>query len=145
MTPLGSGDDIYLQALEVSTAILGEARPEFLVVSAGFDSYRGDNDFTIVNVGSKFFYEAGKRLSTVYSRGLVVVLEGGYGDGLRRGLPAFIAGLTGRDDPVGDPETGSPASSWNFYSRALERLKRALKSHGSPYWALIPDKGSLTR
>lgn len=130
VTPAYSGDDIYLHALSIVEDILEEVKPQYIVVSAGFDAYRGDNDFTVMNVGSRFYWEAGKLIAEK-ARGIVAVLEGGYGLGLERGLPAFVAGLAGVEDPLGDREFASSGYAWKFYRRALERLEKALESAGS--------------
>ena len=131
VTPPYSGDDIYLHALSIVEAMIDEVKPRYIVVSAGFDAYRGDNDFTVMNVGSMFYWKAGKILASK-ARGLVAVLEGGYGVGLERGLSAFIAGLVGVEDPIGDREYASSEYAWRFYRKALERLEKSLKSVGSP-------------
>ncbi len=141
VTPPYSGDDIYMHALSVVRAIVEEVKPDYIVFSAGFDAYRGDNDFTVMNVGSRFYWEAGRTLSAL-AKGVVAVLEGGYGVGLERGLEAFMAGLTGlSEDPVGDRESASMESALRFYSRALARLKKALKEAGSPYWDVVEEPG----
>jgi acetoin utilization deacetylase AcuC-like enzyme len=140
-TPPWAGDDIYMHALGVVEDMVREVSPRFIVFSAGFDAYRGDNDFTVMHVGSRFYWEAARRLARL-ARGVVAVLEGGYGSGLERGLPAFAAGLAGEPDPVADEERSSPASGWKFYARSLRRLKNALKSSGSPLWRAVSEPDS---
>lgn len=112
--PPGSGDDIYEEALGLVEEILAHAGPEYLVVSAGFDSYMGDNRFSNLRLSSRTFHRLGRIASKFKT---VAVLEGGYGAGLERGAPALIAGLLGMDDPVGDGETVSGEKEWEAWGR----------------------------
>ncbi|MEM1868799.1 MAG: hypothetical protein QXD80_04120 [Acidilobaceae archaeon] len=115
VVPPISGDDIYLDALRLVEIILDYIKPDFIVASAGFDAFRGDTDAVLSNVGSKFYYMIGRLLSAKNKIAVVTVLEGGYGDGLRRGLPAYIAGLLGvRKYPL-DPMSYSSRGAWKLY------------------------------
>ena len=143
VTPPSAGDDVYLHSLEIVEAIVREVSPSFIVFSAGFDAYRGDNDFAIANVGSKFYWEAARRLAGL-ARGVVAVLEGGYGEGLSRGLKAFAAGLVGLEDPIRDKPLSTSVYGVKMYSRALERLKDALKRSGVAYWSAVNPPEDLS-
>ncbi|MCE4602046.1 MAG: histone deacetylase family protein [Desulfurococcales archaeon] len=116
--PPGAGDDVYMDALGVVEEVLEEWGPEYLVVSAGFDAYRGDNSFAGLRLSSASFHRLG-RLASRYR--VVAVLEGGYGAGLERGAPAFIAGLLGRDDPVEDEATSSGGDVWSRWEAVRPR------------------------
>ncbi len=133
VVPPESGDDVYLDALELVESIAVEASPDYLVYSMGFDAYRGDNYFTVMHVGSKFFHEAGRLALKLNVKGVVAVLEGGYGPGLRRALPAFAAGLLGLGDPVGDDPREADERRWREYEAWKERLRKAL----GRYWASL--------
>lgn len=133
VVPPESGDDIYLDALSLTETLALEASPDFLVYSMGFDAYRGDNYFTVMHVGSKFYYEAGRLASRLGVKGVVAVLEGGYGVGLERGLAAFTAGLIGLNDPVDDEFTESNKRRLREYEKWRERLRDALKR----YWQAL--------
>lgn len=130
VVPPGSGDDIYLDALELIADLLAEHSPDYLVFSAGFDAYEGDNLFSHERATSRFYSAMGKLVWRVKPKGVVAVLEGGYGSGLYKGLPAFTAGLAGMDDPVGDEATESFEARWNEYREWRDRLIKAL----SKYW-----------
>jgi acetoin utilization deacetylase AcuC-like enzyme len=43
------------------------------------------------------------------------MVEGGYSDGLENGLPAFLAGMRGKADPIGDTPTSSDEWAWKRY------------------------------
>ena len=117
--PPGSGDDVYQEALEFAASIIEAAQPDYLVVSAGFDSYNNDNTFSNLRATSSTFHKLGE-LARRYKT--VAVLEGGYGKGLERGLPAFIAGLAGAEDPVGDEPTQSGPHVVDVFHRLLDEI-----------------------
>ena len=84
-----SGDDDYIFAWEeIVMPIVNEFKPRVILISAGFDAFKGDGLATI-QLTEKFYRFAGASLSE-YS--LAVVLEGGYSVGLKKGLPAFVDG-----------------------------------------------------
>ena len=112
--PGGSGDDIAEAVIEGVAGLVDEVSPDVVVVSAGFGAYRGDSPLTLLNVTSSTFHAAG---STLRRRPLIAFLEGGYGAGLRRGLPSFLAGLAGEPDPVEDEPTGSPPEVWEEFEK----------------------------
>ena len=84
-----SGDDDYIFAWrEIVVPIVNKFKPRIILISAGFDAFKGDGLATI-QLTEKFYRFAGASLSG-YS--LAVVLEGGYSVGLKKGLPAFVDG-----------------------------------------------------
>jgi len=133
VVPPESGDDIYLDALSLAARLAEEAAPDYLVYSMGFDAYRGDNYFTIMHVGSRFFHEAGRLARELGVKGVVAVLEGGYGSGLVRGLPAFAASVAGLPDPVGDEPAESSEARWREYREWRGRLERVLEKYWRPW------------
>ncbi len=114
--PPGAGDDIYREALDLAWRLIEDWGADFLVVSAGFDSYSNDNSFSNTRATSSTFNRIGLKASRLRT---VVFLEGGYGDGLRRGTPAMVAGLLGEGDPVGDEPTESSGREWDWWRRNL--------------------------
>ena len=95
----GSGDEIYRWVLEnVVKELIDRFRPDVIIVSAGFDAYRGE-PITYLGATEKTYALYGSYLSELYSeervRGVVAILEGGYDVGLRLGLRAFVEGLVG--------------------------------------------------
>ncbi len=124
--PPGAGDDIYSSAVRVVESAIEEFKPEYIVVSAGFDAYRGDTGFVSLNASSNTFHRIGEILSEYKGR-VAIMLEGGYSLGLAKGLPAFLAGLLGHEDPIGDDETTSGPTQWRLYKERMVELSRAIQ------------------
>lgn len=117
--PRGSGDDLGTAVMAGVRGVLEDLNPDVVVVSAGFDAYRGDSPMTMLRLGSQTFHAAGR---AVAKWPVIAVLETGFTAGLERGLPAFTAGLLGRPDPVGDPASVSGDDVW----RVFEELNRGV-------------------
>ena len=94
--PHYSKDDDYIFVWqEIVLPILEDIGPRAILVSAGFDAFKGDG-LAMMELSERFYYFAGASLSRF---SLAVILEGGYSVGLKRGLPAFIRGYL-----EGEPE-----------------------------------------
>jgi len=79
--PAGTNSEEYLNAYEFVLKKISEFKPEFILLSAGFDAHK-DDPLAQFRLESKDFYKITKRtleLSKLYSDGKVVsILEGGY-------------------------------------------------------------------
>jgi len=79
--PAGTTSEEYLSAYEYVLKKIAEFKPEFILLSAGFDAHK-DDPLAQFQLESKDFYEITKRtlvLSKLYCDGKVVsILEGGY-------------------------------------------------------------------
>jgi acetoin utilization deacetylase AcuC-like enzyme len=79
--PAGTTSEEYLNAYEFVLKKIHEFKPEFILLSAGFDAHK-DDPLAQFQLESKDFYEITKRtleLSKLYCDGRVVsILEGGY-------------------------------------------------------------------
>ena len=79
--PAGTTSQEYLNAYEFVLKKIKEFKPEFILLSAGFDAHK-DDPLAQFQLGSKDFYKITKRtleLSKLYCDGKVVsILEGGY-------------------------------------------------------------------
>ncbi|MDA7756084.1 histone deacetylase family protein [Candidatus Pelagibacter sp.] len=79
--PAGTTSQEYLNAYEFVLKKIKEFKPEFILLSAGFDAHK-DDPLAQFQLESKDFYEITKRtleLSKLYCDGKVVsILEGGY-------------------------------------------------------------------
>tara|TARA_B100001173_G_scaffold288180_1_gene277113 strand:- start:534 stop:1463 length:930 start_codon:yes stop_codon:yes gene_type:complete len=79
--PSGTTSEEYLNAYEFVLKKIKEFKPEFILLSAGFDAHK-DDPLAQLNLTSKDFYDLTKRtleLSKLYCDGKVVsILEGGY-------------------------------------------------------------------
>ena len=79
--PAGTTSEEYLNAYEFVLKKLKEFKPEFILLSAGFDAHK-DDPLAQFQLESKDFYTLTKRtleLSKLFCNGKVVsILEGGY-------------------------------------------------------------------
>ena len=79
--PAGTTSEEYLNAYEFVLKKIEEFKPEFILLSAGFDAHKND-PLAQFQLESKDFYKITKRtleLSKLYCEGKVVsILEGGY-------------------------------------------------------------------
>ena len=79
--PAGTNSEEYLNAYEFVLKKIKEFKPEFILLSAGFDAHK-DDPLAQLQLESKDFYYITKRtleLSKQYCDGKVVsILEGGY-------------------------------------------------------------------
>ncbi len=79
--PAGTTSEEYLNAYEYVLKKIDEFKPEFILLSAGFDAHK-DDPLAQFQLESKDFYKITKRtleLSKLYCDGKVVsILEGGY-------------------------------------------------------------------
>ena len=132
--PPYSGDDVFTymldEALELALRALG-GTPDIVLVDAGFDGYRGDG-LGLLDLTTHAYQAVAERLRRLHAP-VVTVLEGGYSEGLRRGLPAYIAALHGLGAPRLDEEpTESPRSVWREAEENLRRLKNAARPRATP-------------
>jgi len=97
--PPGSGDKEYLDAFNnIIEPIADDFKPEFILISAGFDGHRDDplSSINLTEIGFKKMTELVKEIGERYSKGRIVsVLEGGYnlfalGDSVNVHLEALI-------------------------------------------------------
>ena len=130
--PSGAGDGMFTWILEYLVKPLVETiKPDFILVSAGFDSHKDDVMSTLM------FTEEGYCGYARYIHELMVerrvkntitVLEGGYTDSLRKGVRAYTEALLGmRDCATLKPQ------------KPPERVLRELGRIMSRYWGLNLD------
>lgn len=124
--PPGTGDDAYAILADAALEAIQRFDPDLVVVEAGFDGYHGDNYMGSLRLTSQTFHRLGALIAGLEVP-VIVVVEGGYSTGLSRGLPALIAGLLGKDDPVGDNPTRSRR---DVKERAEREAREALEAAG---------------
>ncbi|MEN2999113.1 MAG: histone deacetylase family protein [Acidilobaceae archaeon] len=110
--PPFSGDREMAWAVEkVIEPLLEAFKPEAFVISAGFDAFAGD-PLTHLRASEASFELFGKLFRPfVGSKPMVIILEGGYGQGLQKGLVAFLESLMGlREAP--EVQQGEPPYGW---------------------------------
>ena len=124
--PLLAGDDVYQWLLEQGMELALEAlggTPDLVLVDAGFDAYSGDG-LGALELTTNTYAWIGWLLRRLTSK-VLVVLEGGYSQGLRRGLPAFAATLSGVDAaPPLEDETRSPHRVWGRAEETMHAVKK---------------------
>jgi acetoin utilization deacetylase AcuC-like enzyme len=96
--PAGTNSEEYLNAFEHALKRLKEFKPEFILISAGFDAHK-DDPLAQIKLETDDFYTITKRIletSKVFCNGKVVsILEGGYDlaalrDSTKRHVDALI-------------------------------------------------------
>ena len=79
--PAGTNSEEYFNAFERALKRLREFKPEFVLISAGFDAHK-DDPLAQFQLCSKDFYEITKRTlvaTNQFTNGKVIsILEGGY-------------------------------------------------------------------
>jgi len=127
--PHGSGDSTYKEVFnEVIEPIINEFKPEYILVSAGYDAHYSDplTDLRVTAITYYYYFRKLRELATKYCNGrLIAVLEGGYSEGLSKGLPNSIAALAGESPYVNETETTD-----NRGREVIENVKKVL----SRYW-----------
>jgi len=97
--PPFTGDDVYEEVLErVVERVLKEYKPDFLLLSAGFDAHK-DDPLTSMSLSLNSYVKIAELVERLINEGVtkktVFVLEGGYGPGLARGVYNVVAYFTG--------------------------------------------------
>ncbi|MBS7644962.1 MAG: histone deacetylase [Candidatus Bathyarchaeia archaeon] len=134
--PPGSGDDVYLKVFrEIAEGLSMLFKPEFILVSAGFDTHKRD-PVTYMNLtlsGYKSLYDSivGLARSLCHGR-LAVALEGGYGDFFGESVATAVASMAGLDPCAIELATESNAAIKRKVESLIEEVKGILR----PYWTL---------
>lgn len=124
--PAGSGDDIYLNALERFLPLAVDFRPDLVAVSAGFDSHREDLLLTL-ELTKHSYYRTGRILSENFSE-IFAVLEGGYNPGTLRGcVDSFLAGINGDEYEMDERMSESRYLIFSEYEATAARIERKIR------------------
>jgi len=90
--PLGTGDDAYLDTLDMALTRIERFAPDMLVVALGLDAYRGD-PLAGMAISTDGFARIGETIGR-YDLPCVLVQEGGYlTEALGRNLVSFLDGF----------------------------------------------------
>ncbi|MEM1920231.1 MAG: histone deacetylase family protein [Ignisphaera sp.] len=91
-----SGDNDYIYVFkEIVSQLIYTIKPKVLAISAGFDAYK-DDGLASMELTESFYRFLGSLVRQfVKELGIsaIAVLEGGYGIGLEKGLPALLRGF----------------------------------------------------
>lgn len=127
--PPGSGDDIFMDAVDTFLPIAEQFRPDVVAVSAGFDAHAFDLLLDL-RVTAGTYYQIGEKLRERFTN-VFATLEGGYNvEVLPHCVHNFVAGINDEDLPYPEEPTGSPRKVWEEYEARLH----ALISYLQPYW-----------
>lgn len=125
--PAGTGGDAYAVLFrEVVAPLLRRFRPDWLLVSAGFDAHEEDPLAQLRLISADYGAMAAVLASIVPANRTVVFLEGGYHlPALAASVAATLQGFTGVVDDMAETRR-SPAVSWE----AVEAIERELAGRG---------------
>ncbi|NPA69257.1 MAG: histone deacetylase [Crenarchaeota archaeon] len=135
--PPGSGDDVYIEAMDnIIIPVLEQYKPDIILVSLGFDAHINDpltqleaslNTYENMYLIVKKFIDSGK------VKGGGFLLEGGYDTGvLSKGSEILVKLFLGKEYKIGEDKT---ESGLNTRSRARKVIKEVIEIH-SRYWNL---------
>ncbi len=138
--PPGATGDVLLRAIEGVVAPASEAfRPDWVLVSCGFDAHRAD-PLAELSLSSADFARLALRVAELAPRSgrLVLFLEGGYDlDAVRRSTASTLGALLGGGNDLEPPTFGGPGSEAVESAAALR--KRAIDEA----WDRLHSVGSL--
>ncbi len=130
----GAGNTAYSVVFdEVIEPLINEFKPEYILVSAGFDAHHSDHlaGLTLTSRGYYNIFSRIVKLAEKFCSGkLVAVLEGGYRDGLSKGVPNAIAALMEVDSLVVEDDVP------DTFSSKVRDLVSKIKEVLSTYWKL---------
>src|SRR5262245_61422976 len=118
--PPGATGDVYLKAIdEVVVPVAERDRPDWLIVSAGFDGHRAD-PLTDLKLSAGDFTDMTARLAALVPPGRrLLVLEGGYDlDALTVSTAGCLAALAGVELHPEQPTGGGPGGA------VVDRVRR---------------------
>lgn len=135
--PFRIDDQTYLHAIDkIVIPIAGQFKPQFVLVSAGFDGHYSD-PVGGLSLSASGYLETFRRTLSLASRfcegKLVTVLEGGYSlNFLGKMITAVVAEMAGTTYPIQDrgPVAGSSLR------KQAEKVMREVKSIQSSFWNL---------
>ena len=120
----GSGDDIFLLALNKLLPIILKFNPDIIGVSAGFDGYH-DDYLLDLNYSLHSYYECASLLKNNFNN-IFAVLEGGYHRNLKECVDIFISGINGEKVNIGDEKTTSGEDCHKMLELNIKQLRSLL-------------------
>ncbi len=136
--PPMTGDDLYMKLLdEIVAPILRQFKPELILVSAGFDTHRSDPLTRMLITESTFLhmFRLLASLSGELKAPVVASLEGGYGEGLERGVKAAVASLAGLHLEAKEPRTESSRAVASAATSIVKELESVIEGRWSIEWS----------
>lgn len=125
----GSGDDIYLRAINALLPAAVAFKPDVVAVSAGFDGHQKDLLLNL-RLTMNTYYEIGKILRNNFPF-IFATLEGGYNtEVLPKCVQNFIDGVNGK--PASFEETTTDSTI--LLLESFEIMLKELQNNLSQYW-----------
>ena len=133
--PYGTGDRIYLRAFnEIAVPIISQYKPQFILVSTGFDSHYADpvGNLSLSAFSYAKIFDAVLESAAKFCQGrLVAVLEGGYNlRFLGRIACAVTAKMAEIPYSIKDKHRGSDIKVRKKGEKTIKRIKKIQ----SPFW-----------
>ena len=135
MPPRAADDIIHLFFDEIVSPVLNEFKPEFILISAGFDTHWTDH---LTGMGWTYQAPASylKKIKTIakkYSKNrILITLEGGYEiDKQAIAVYNCLKVLNDEEDLIEEKERKSDDNSLNYINK---KLIPTLRDNLSPYW-----------
>lgn len=129
--PLGSGDDIFMNAVNMFMPVAEQFNPDVVGVSAGFDAHEHDLLLDL-RLSMNTYYDIGKMLSKKF-KNVFATLEGGYNvEMFPKCLFNFIDGANNREMRFREQTTDSRMMTIQEFEAKACRLERNL----SRFWKL---------
>ncbi|MEA2037447.1 MAG: histone deacetylase [Nanoarchaeota archaeon] len=123
--PPGSGDDIYMRAVENFMPIVEQFKPDHIAVSAGFDAHVHDLLLDL-RLSANTYYKLGKMLSNF--KNVFATLEGGYNVELfPKCLYNFLDGINKKNIRFKDQNTDSRIIAIDEFEARMYQLEKNLK------------------
>jgi len=134
----GQGDADYLNIFNhILEPIVDEYKPEFILVSAGYDIYHLDPLGTMSVTTNGFFLMTRflQKLARRHCQArLLLALEGGYHvDGIAASVKSTIQALANRSDPLLDQESGFSPEPVGDIGPVLQRVKKVHAANWSAF------------
>ncbi|MEM2122770.1 MAG: hypothetical protein QXE79_03950, partial [Candidatus Bathyarchaeia archaeon] len=120
---------------EVAERLSELFKPDFILVSAGFDTHKRDpvTHMNLTLTGYKDLYGSIVDLARgLCQNRLAVTLEGGYGDLFGESVATVVASMAGLDSASTELTTESSDAIKRKVDNLIEEVKGILK----PYWTL---------
>lgn len=93
--PKGTGEDVYGKTLDRALNIVKKYTPDYLLISAGFDTYKDDPINGVIKLDTAYFAKIGRQIAKL-NLPTLTIQEGGYAtDVLGKNVVSYLKGLTG--------------------------------------------------
>lgn len=129
--PAGSGDDIFMDAVNMFLPAAEQFKPDVVAVSAGFDAHQHDLLLEL-RLSTNTYYKLGRMLREKF-KNVFATLEGGYNvEVFPKCLFNFIAGINGEEMRFTEQATDSRMVAIQEFEDRAYRLRKNL----SKFWKL---------